>query len=82
MARSPQAPAQAAVTRTWAAVGREWEDRWGKYLVNCAVWLIAVDTEMKNGINSAKHAYNPVEGARLWKASQNLVGREGDEIKD
>jgi NAD(P)-dependent dehydrogenase (short-subunit alcohol dehydrogenase family) len=74
-----QSHAQAAATMAWAAVGREWENKGGKYLVNCEVTPpVAVDAAHFDDVGYAEHAYNPAEEARLWTDSLKMVGMEDD----
>lgn len=74
-----QSHAQAAATMAWAAVGQEWENKGGKYLVNCAVTPpVAPDASHFDDDGYAEHAYDPAEEARLWKDSLKMVGMEDD----
>ena len=69
-----QSPAQAAATMVWAAIGREWENKGGKYLVNCAVTPRAVDAGPLDDVGYAEHAYDPAKEARLWEDSLKIIG--------
>ncbi|KAH8596154.1 hypothetical protein B0O99DRAFT_621155 [Bisporella sp. PMI_857] len=75
--RSLKSWGQGAATTTIAAVGKEWEDRGGKYLVDCE------ETVMERGIAGEKEGfvsqtYDEDKEARLWKDSLELVGLDAD----
>ena len=75
MTKSLKSPEQGAATTVWAAVGKEWENRGGRYLSNCAEAGSALPGESSvTSSGYAKHAYNPDEEARLWEDSLKLVG--------
>jgi NAD(P)-dependent dehydrogenase (short-subunit alcohol dehydrogenase family) len=68
---------QGAATTVWAAVGRDWEGKGGKYLEACGV--AEEDTEerykeAKGAWGFAKHAYDPGMEDRLWVESEKMVG--------
>lgn len=71
-----KSPEQGAATTVWAAVGREWEGRGGRYLAECA--------EARKGPESGdlgvspdlyvNHTYKPEDEVRLWEDSLRMVG--------
>ncbi|KAF4433167.1 hypothetical protein F53441_13768 [Fusarium austroafricanum] len=68
-------PAQGAATTVYAAVGKEWEGRGGKYLANCTE-----EAPMKEGLDPtstelgyASWIYNEKAEYRLWEESTKLV---------
>lgn len=65
---------QGAATTLWAAVGKDWEDKGGKYLEDCMVSPAAREgaTLMEQGY--ARWAYDAEKEGRLWKVSCELVG--------
>lgn len=65
--------AQGAATTIWAAVGKVWEGKGGKYLEDCAVAEPAVDAGQLSG-GYAAHAYDPEAEEKLWTLSEKLVG--------
>ncbi len=71
-------PEQGAATTVWAAIGKEWETKGGKYLANCAVAEPSVDDSMLVPTGYAAHAYDEEKEARLWKDSLKIVGLADD----
>lgn len=63
---------QGAATSVWAAVGKIWEGKGGKYLFDCGV---GGPTKSPPGVDSgfATFAYNPEGEDRLWELSAKLV---------
>ncbi|OJI91174.1 hypothetical protein ASPTUDRAFT_52879 [Aspergillus tubingensis CBS 134.48] len=63
---------QGAATTLWAAVGREWEGKGGKYLADCAE---AVDGEYDGhaGRSIVSYTYWPEGEERLWRDSLEMV---------
>lgn len=65
---------QGAATTVWAAVGREWEGRGGKFLEDCQ------ESEPWDGNTEvlasghAKHVYDQKSAERLWDESLRLIG--------
>ncbi|KAH8802606.1 hypothetical protein F5884DRAFT_802425 [Xylogone sp. PMI_703] len=73
-----KSPQQGAATTIMAAVGEEWENRGGKYLMDCEEAPKGVDDGDVNGRGYASHTYNPEGEARLWKDSLEMVGLKDD----
>ncbi|KAL4915361.1 hypothetical protein BDW62DRAFT_219391 [Aspergillus aurantiobrunneus] len=69
---------QGAATTVWAAVGREWEAKGGKYLEDCKEADRGQDDGQPFGAGWVKQTYNPEEEDRLWKDSLNIVGLESE----
>ncbi len=65
-------PEQGAATTVWAAIGKQWEHRGGKYLAYCAESKPWKDKSDYSGY--AKHAYDQESEGRLWRDSLKLVG--------
>lgn len=72
--RKMETPAQGAATTVMAAVGREWESKGGKYLVDCDEAPKGVDDGDVNGTGYVSHTYDPEKESRLWKDSLEMVG--------
>jgi NAD(P)-dependent dehydrogenase (short-subunit alcohol dehydrogenase family) len=72
--RRMQTPEQGAATSVWAAVGKVWEGKGGKYLNNCAVAEPAETLDDTMGLGYASHAYDEEGEDRLWKLSAELTG--------
>jgi NAD(P)-dependent dehydrogenase (short-subunit alcohol dehydrogenase family) len=73
--RLSKSPIQGAATTVWAAIGKEWEGKGGRYLADVAeaeAWEGDGDALMS--ARYAKHAYNAELEGRLWKDSLKLVG--------
>ncbi|KAJ5185491.1 Short-chain dehydrogenase/reductase SDR [Penicillium cf. griseofulvum] len=69
---------QGAATTVWAAVGKEWEAKGGKYLEDCQEADRGEDDGQTFGAGWVKQTYNPVEEDRLWKDSLKIVGLESE----
>ncbi|KAF4634484.1 hypothetical protein G7Y89_g3614 [Cudoniella acicularis] len=69
---------QGAATTTWAAVGKEWEGKGGRYLANCAEEMKGKDDGDMWGVGYVSHTYDPKSEGRLWKDSLKIVGLEDD----
>jgi NAD(P)-dependent dehydrogenase (short-subunit alcohol dehydrogenase family) len=68
-------PEQGAATSVWAAVGKDWEQEGGKYLVDCAVAEPGSGGEDKIITPTyAAYAYDAEKEGKLWKDSLRLVG--------
>ncbi|KAL0488333.1 WW domain-containing oxidoreductase [Acrasis kona] len=67
---------QGAATTVWAAIGKEWEDKGGKYLENCSV-SGPVKPEHRQGVNPgpgyAEHAFDVDAAKRLYEESLQMV---------
>ncbi|PWY89824.1 NAD(P)-binding protein [Aspergillus heteromorphus CBS 117.55] len=70
---------QGAATTLWAAVGREWEGRGGKYLSECAEAELGPDDGDDTVSTYASHTYKPEDEDRLWKDSLGMVGLSQDD---
>ena len=79
MQRVMLSPAQGAATTVWAAVGREWEGKGGKYLEQCRVALPAPEKEELTMYDAgySPHAYDEAGAKKLWDISCKLTGTEG-----
>ncbi|KAK0639759.1 putative short-chain dehydrogenase [Cercophora newfieldiana] len=69
-----QTPEQGAATSIWAAVGKVWEGRGGKYLATCRVAPPTDDLTSILSTGVASHAYDVESEDRLWKLSEELTG--------
>jgi NAD(P)-dependent dehydrogenase (short-subunit alcohol dehydrogenase family) len=67
--------AQGAATTVWAAVGKEWEDRGGRYLAEVSEDgpLRGSETDIIR-LGYAPHAYDKDEEKRLWELGLKLIG--------
>ncbi|KAL7789778.1 hypothetical protein V8C37DRAFT_411106 [Trichoderma ceciliae] len=74
-----KSPEQGAATQVWAAVGKEWEGRGGKYLADVAEAKPGPHDRDMLSPTTASHTYNAAEETRLWKDSLKIVGLEDDE---
>jgi NAD(P)-dependent dehydrogenase (short-subunit alcohol dehydrogenase family) len=64
---------QGAATTVWAAIGKEWEGRGGKYLSDCAEAKRATDDNDPSNEVYVSHIYSPEDEARLWRDSLEMV---------
>jgi NAD(P)-dependent dehydrogenase (short-subunit alcohol dehydrogenase family) len=69
---------QGAATTVIAAIGREWEGKGGKYLVNCAEAPKGGNDGDMEGLTCVTHTYHPEKEARLWKDSLRIIGLRDD----
>jgi hypothetical protein len=69
-----KSPAQGAATTLWAAVGKEWTGKGGKYLEDCAVAEPAGDNRMLIDPGHGEWAYDEEKEGKLWKLSCEMVG--------
>ncbi|KAK0712076.1 putative short-chain dehydrogenase [Lasiosphaeris hirsuta] len=69
-----QSPAQGAATTVWAAAGKVWEGKGGKYLAECQVAGPAESMTALIDPGVAEHAYDPEGEDRLWELSGELTG--------
>ncbi|THY19392.1 NAD(P)-binding protein [Aureobasidium pullulans] len=67
---------QGAATTVWAAVGKEWEHKGGKYLAECEVAPLGEDDHKAESFGHVPHTYDPEREARLWEDSLKMVGLE------
>ncbi|KAH8803532.1 short-chain dehydrogenase/reductase-like protein [Xylogone sp. PMI_703] len=70
---------QGAATTVWAAAGKEWANRGGRFLEDISEAKPGPDDGDANGKGYVPHAYDPEKEARLWKDSLKLVGLEDDQ---
>ncbi|TGO60583.1 hypothetical protein BCON_0034g00190 [Botryotinia convoluta] len=70
---------QSAATTVWAAIGKEWENKGGEYLAECAKTTRGNDNHEIAGAGFAGHAYDPEAEARLWKDSLAMAGLIDDQ---
>ncbi|RAK97527.1 short-chain dehydrogenase/reductase [Aspergillus ibericus CBS 121593] len=75
-----KSPAQGAATTMWAAVGREWEGKGGKYLADCAE-AVHAEHDGHVGRTCVSYTYSPVEEGRLWRDSLEMVVVILEELK-
>ena len=73
-----KSPEQGAATTVLAAVGKEWEDKGGKYLENCEEAKRGEDNHDAFGTGSVRQTYDPKNEERLWKDSLRIVGMNDD----
>jgi len=69
-----KSPEQGAATTVLAAVGKEWENRGGKYLEDCAEAERGEDDWNTFSPGGVKQTYDSEAEARLWKDASNMVG--------
>ncbi|KAL3428590.1 NAD(P)-binding protein [Aspergillus tetrazonus] len=65
---------QGAATTVLAAVGKEWENKGGRYLEDCEEAGPGEDDNDVLGHGYVKQTYNPDSEARLWQDSLKMVG--------
>ncbi|KAM5343750.1 hypothetical protein ACJ41O_012287 [Fusarium nematophilum] len=72
--------AQGAATSVWAAVGKEWETRGGRYLAEVSEEgpLRGSESDVIK-LGYAPHAYDQEGELRLWKLGLQLIGAEEQE---
>lgn len=68
---------QGAATTVWAAVGKEWTEKGGRYLEDCQEAERGEDDGQTFGVGWVKQTYSPEDESRLWTDSLRLVGLEG-----
>lgn len=69
-----QSPEQGAATSVWAAVGKVWEGKGGKYLTDCGVAPPLKDATSATDAGAAPHVHDKESEDALWKLSERLVG--------
>ncbi|KAJ5117439.1 hypothetical protein N7448_011071 [Penicillium atrosanguineum] len=72
--RALKNPEQGAATTVWAAIGKEWKNKGGKYLADCAETNRGVDDGNITGSGFVSHTYDAKSEARLWEDSLKIVG--------
>ena len=73
-----KSPEQGAATTVIAAIGKEWENKGGKYLENCEESQRGKDDGDVFGVGYVRQTYNPESEARLWKDSLKIVELSDD----
>lgn len=76
-----KSPEQGAATTVIAAVGKEWEDKGGKYLEDCEEAKRGKDDNEVFGVGYVRQTYDPTNEERLWKDSLKIVGIDEDMYK-
>jgi NAD(P)-dependent dehydrogenase (short-subunit alcohol dehydrogenase family) len=76
--RRVMSPEQGAATTVLAAVSKDWENKGGKYLVNCAEAVRGEDDGNMESSTYVNYTYDPEKEARLWKDSLRIVGLTDD----
>ncbi|KAL2672315.1 hypothetical protein Neosp_013019 [[Neocosmospora] mangrovei] len=71
--------AQGAATTVWAAVGKEWEHRGGRYLADVSEDgpLRGLETDIIR-LGYAPHAYDEDGEKRLWELGLKLIGAQSE----
>jgi NAD(P)-dependent dehydrogenase (short-subunit alcohol dehydrogenase family) len=67
---------QGAATTVWAAVGKEWEGKGGKYLENVQVSPPMREGQAQTEPGHAEYAYDEEKEETLWADSLKMVGLE------
>ena len=67
-------PEQGAATTVVAAIGKEWGDKGGKYLEDCAEAQRGKDDNEVFGVGYVRQTYNAKDEGRLGQDSVKLVG--------
>ena len=77
MAKSPE---QGAATTVWAAIGKEWLNKGGKYLEDCQISQPVTKEENLSPLDTGykPYAYNKELEQKLWTVSNELVGLPAD----
>lgn len=73
-----KSPEQGAATTVIAAVGREWENRGGRYLEDCAEAPRGEDDNNSVGVGFVRQTYDQENEERLRRDSLGIVGVEED----
>lgn len=74
MSKGFKSPAQGAATTVLAAVGKEWENKGGRYLENCAEAEQGKDDGNMMTPGWASHTFDPPTEKRLWEDSLRMIG--------
>ena len=69
--------AQGAATTVWAAIGREWEGRGGRFLENCAEAKPRASAGALSGYTA--YVYDVDAAKRLWADSCRMVGVQDEQ---
>lgn len=71
--------AQGAATTVYAAIGKDWEGKGGRYLENCGESDPVQEPRIPSSPGYAPHAYDEEKEKKLWLDSLEMVGFELDE---
>ena len=74
-----KSPEQGAATTVVAAIGKEWENKGGKYLEDCEEARRGKDDNDIFGVGYVSQTYDQKNEERLWKDSLKIVGISTDE---
>ena len=73
-----KSPEQGAATTVLAAIGKEWENKGGKYVEDCEEAQRGKDDNDTFGVGYVSQTYDPKNEERLWKDSLKIVGISND----
>ena len=73
-----KSPEQGAATTVAAAIGKEWENKGGKYLEDCEEAQRGKDDNDTFGVGYVSQTYDQKNEERLWKDSLRIVGISTD----
>ena len=73
-----KSPEQGAATTVVAAIGKEWENKGGKYLEDCEEARRGKDDNDAFGVGYVSQTYDQKNEERLWKDSLVIVGISTD----
>ncbi|KAJ6026476.1 uncharacterized protein N7446_004926 [Penicillium canescens] len=79
LVKSLKSPEQGAATTVWAAIGKEWENKEGRYLSNCAEAKRGDDLSDMTSADYVSHTYDRESEGRLWEDSVKIVGVTDDQ---
>ncbi|KAJ6161722.1 hypothetical protein N7485_009952 [Penicillium canescens] len=79
LVKSLKSPEQGAATTVWAAIGKEWENKGGRYLSNCAEAKRGDDLSDMTSADYVSHTYDRESEGRLWEDSVKIVGVTDDQ---
>jgi hypothetical protein len=71
-----KSPEQGAATTVWAAVGKVWEGKGGRYLGDCQVSRPASEGYQIADPGYETWAYDPENEKKLWEMGNKWVGFE------
>ena len=74
-----KSPEQGAATTVVAAIGKEWENKGGRYLEDCQEAQRGKDDNNAFGVGYVSHTFDQKNEERLWKDSLKMVGISTDE---
>lgn len=78
ISKTLKSPEQGAATAVLAAVGKEWEDKGGKYLEDCEEAKRGEDNNKVFGVGYVRQTYDSKNERRLWQDSLKIVGIDDD----